>query len=188
MRHQLILVIGLVMVSCLPGEAQTPAKQILLAQAPPSPMMVFFRRSPPIHSSPTVFLTIDLPPKSRGRFTSISTATYGPERSLESRLSIVVDQSPFVTYSSMPVAQLWGGRLQLDGFGSTLGTQYVQFGPLGIGRDFRPPSHDQAGLNPWADLYGLRLRIDFGKAQTGRPTQIWRCLGWIVGKGNSCPL
>ena len=43
LRHQLILVIGLVMVTCLPGEAQTPAKQIFLAQTRPSPMMAFFR-------------------------------------------------------------------------------------------------------------------------------------------------
>jgi hypothetical protein len=23
---------------------------------------------------------------------------------------------------------------------------------------------------------------------TGRPTRIWRCLGWMVGEGHSCPL
>jgi hypothetical protein len=174
------------MVSCLPGEAQTPAKQIFPAQEAPGPIMVSFRSSPPVHSSPTVFL-IGSPPKSLGRFTRISTATYEPERSLENRFSIVMDHTPFVTESDMEVAQFWGGHLQLDGFGSTAGTQYVQFGPLGAARDFRPSSYDQAGLNRSVDLYGLSLRFDFGEP-IGRPAQIWHGLGWIVGKGDSCPL
>ena len=189
MRHQVILVIGLVVAGCLPGEAQTLAKQTFLAQQRPSgPMMLLFRQSPPNDPSPTVSLAIDLPPKSLGRFTRISTAAYESERTLESRFSIVVDQTPFVTESSMPVAQLWGGRLGLEGFGRSPGTQYVQFGPTGIGQDFRPPSRDQADVNRSVDLYGLSLRLGFGRALTGRSTQMWRCLGWIVGKGNSCPL
>lgn len=188
MRHQLILVIGLVVGSCLPGEAQAPAKQIFLAQALPSPMVLFSRPSPPSHSSRKVFLPIDLAPQPLGRFARLSTATYEPERSLESRFSIVVDRNPFITESSMAVAQLWRGRLQFEGFGTTPGTQYVQLGPSGIGHDFRPPSHDQAGLNRPADLYGISLRFNFKKTQTVRPTEIWRCLGWIVGKEHSCPL
>ena len=183
MRHQLILVIGLVMGSCLPGEAQTPAKQRVLGQPPSGPMMSFFRPSPPNDLSPTAPF-----PKSLGRFTRISIATYEPEPSLASRFSIVVDQTPFVTESSMSVAQLWGGRLQLEGFGSTPGTLYVQFGPSGIGQDFRSSSHDQADVNRSVDLYGLNLRFDFGKTLTGRPPQMWRCLGWFVGQGHSCPL
>jgi hypothetical protein len=186
--HHFILVIGLVMGSCLPEDAQTPAEQIFLAQAAPSPMMLLFRASPPNYSSPAVLLTIVLRTKSLGRFTRISTATYEPERSLENRFSIAVDRTPFVTESSVSVAQVWGGRLQLEGFGSTVGRQYVQFGPSGIGQDFRPPSHDQAGVDRSVDLYGLSLRLDFGKVPTGRPTRIWRCLGWIVGEGHSCPL
>ena len=188
MRHQLILVIGLVMGSCLPGEAQTQAKHTIPGERPSGPMMLFFRPSPPNDSSPTASFAIDLPPKSLGRFTRISTATYEPEPSLESRFSIVVDQTPFITESSMSVAQLWGGRLQLEGFGSTPGTQYVQFGPSGIAQDFRSPSHDQADVNRSVDLYGLNLRFDFGKTLTGRPPQMWRCLGWFVGPGHSCPL
>jgi hypothetical protein len=188
MRHQLILVMGLVMGTCLSGKAQTPAKQIVLAQELPNPMMLFFRSSPSNHSSPNVFLPINLPPKQLGRYSRVSTATYEPEHSLESRFSIVVDQNPFITKSSMAVAELWGGRLELVGFGSKPGTQYVQFGPSGISHDFRPPSYDQKGVDRSADLYGISLRVDFRKAQTGRPTLIWRCLGWIVGKGRSCPL
>lgn len=187
MRLQLILVIGLVMGTCLSGEAQTSANQIVLAQELPNPMLLVFRSSPSNHSSPKVFLPIDLPPKQLGRYTRVSTATYEPELSLESRFSIVVDQNPFITESSMAVAEFWGGRLQLAGFGSTPGTQYVQFGPSGISHDFRPPSYDQRGVDRSADLYGISLRVDFTKAQTGRP-KIWRCLGWIVGKGHSCPL
>jgi hypothetical protein len=188
MCHHFVLVIGLIMVSCLLGRAQTTAEQIFPAQTPPSPMMLLLRPSPPNYSSPTVLLTIVLRPKSVGRFTRISTATYEPEPSLEHRFPIETDKTPFITESSMSVAQVWRGRLQLEGFGSTVGRQYLQFGPSGMEQDFSPPSHDQAGVDRLVSPYGLRLRLAFGKAPTGRPTQIWRCLGWIVGKGRSCSL
>jgi hypothetical protein len=183
MRNQLLLVIGLVVGSYLPAEAQTSAKQILLAQRPTGRMMLLFRPSQPNYSSPAVFLTTSLPPKSLGRFTRMSTATYEPELSLESRFSIVVNRTPFRTESSMPVTQLWGKRLQVEGFSSTL-RRYPQFWSSGVGHDSGLPSPDQAAAkNRRGDLYGLSLRFEFGKAPTSRPPQIWRYLGSIVGKG-----
>jgi hypothetical protein len=167
------------MCSCFSAEAQTSAKEIFPAQPPSAPMTLLFQPSPRNYSSPKVFLVIGLFPQSPDRFTGISTGTYALESSLESRFSITEDRTPFITESTMPVAELWGGRLQLEGFHSTL-TRDPQFASSGVGRVSRPASHDQADVNRSVDLDGLSIRFDFRKGPSGRPTRIWRCFGRIL--------
>jgi hypothetical protein len=61
MRHELLLVIGLVRGRCLPGEAPTRGKQILLVRRPSGPMMLFVRPSAPNRCSPLASLAVNLP-------------------------------------------------------------------------------------------------------------------------------
>lgn len=162
MRNQFILAIGsigLLMVSCLPARAQTFANQIFLARSPSEPMMLF-RLPPPRYSSPTLLLTINKPPKFPGHVTRISTATYAPGPSLESRFSIVEDRTPFVTESRVPVARFWGGRLQLEGFDTTC-RRYPQLS--GMAHDYPPPTHDQAGMHRSFDIQGISLQFNLEK-------------------------
>jgi hypothetical protein len=90
----------------------------------------------------------------------------------------------FLTQSMLPLVQFWGGRIRLDGFTSTLHTQNVQLGPSAAGGllAFRPPRQGYPGGPRSFGFYGINLTFHFGRdAQIERPTQIWQCLGRIVG-------
>jgi hypothetical protein len=76
--------------------------------------------------------------------------------------------------------QLWGGRLRLDGFTSTLHMQSVQFGPSAAG-GLRLPQQNYAGGPRSMDLYGVSLSFHFWQdARVGHPTQALRSLSRIV--------
>lgn len=171
MRNQFLLVIGLAMGSCLPAAAQTSREQIFLAQPPSGPMMLLVR-PPPHYSLPTVFLTTNRPRKPHGRSARISAATYAPERSFENRFSILVNRTPFLSESSVPIAQLWGGRLQLEGFDSTC-QRYPQFELSNVAHDYPPPSHDQAGMYRSVDLQGVSLRFQLGQLRAKSWVNRW---------------
>jgi hypothetical protein len=98
---------------------------------------------------------------------ALVTRSYTPAPGIESRLPVEFYRTPFVTVSSVPVAQAMRGHLQIEGFGST---QYsVQFGPAGIDQPFRPPSHDQEGVNRSDDLNGIRARLIFENSAVCKP-------------------
>jgi hypothetical protein len=177
MQHQLILVAGLLLSSCLPGEAQTLTAQVFLAQARPEPTMMLVRALP-IHFPSTVSPAHQPPRKPVAQGTVFFTPAYEPDRigradachgcrSVESWSRIEVIKTPFVTESRLMVVQFWRGRLQLDGIEGTLHMQNVQFGPLGsVGP---PPSHDQAGLASSFGLDGIGVVFRFGRdARTTR--------------------
>jgi hypothetical protein len=186
MQHQLILVVGVLLSSCLPGEAQTLATQVFLAQARPEPTTMLVRALPN-HFPSNVSPASRLPRTPVAQFTVLVIPAYEPDRSLESRSLVEVVRTLFVTESRLVVIQFWRGRLRLDGFDSTLHMQNVQLSPSGSGGP--PPSYDQAGVASSVDLDGISLGFRFGRdAQTRRQPQVWRCLAWIMGKSRGCPL
>jgi hypothetical protein len=189
MRNHLVLVAGLVLSSCLPMEAQTPATQIVLAQTSSSLTMILFRASRVRLS--LIVLPIQLPGKPLPHPAFLWAEAYKPESSLESRLPIEEFRTPLLTESSFLVAHLWRG-LQLYIFESTLHSQSLQLGSptSGIGfEDLRPSSNDQAGIASSVGLDGISLRYSFGRdAETRKPVQIWRCVSWVIGNGRGCPL
>jgi hypothetical protein len=88
-----------------------------------------------------------------------------------------------LTQSLLPLMQLWGGRLRLDGFTSTLHMQNMQLGPSPSGGllDFRSSRQNYPGGPRSVDLYGFSLSFHFGQdAQVGHPIRAWRCLSRIV--------
>jgi len=108
---------------------------------------------------------------------------YERDQVLENLSMIRQVKTPFLTESSLPLIRLWGGRLRLNGFTSTLHMQNVQLGPSASegSRDFRPARQSYPGGPRSVDLYGLSLTFHFGRdAQIGRPTQIWRRLARIA--------
>ena len=59
----------------------------------------------------------------------------------------------------------------------------------GVGfQDLRPRGNDQATIGSSVGRDGLSLRYSFGPDATKKPTQILRCLSWLVGNGHGCPL
>lgn len=184
MRSHLVLVFGFLLSSCLPIEAQTLATQIFPVQARSEPTTMLVRAAP-TYFLPRVSLTIFLPRVPVAQFTNMP--AYKPDIGLENRLQMEVVKTLFLTESRLAVVQFWRGRLHLDGFDSTLHMQNIQLGPSGSGG--LPPSHDQAGVARSVGLDGISLSFRFGRdTQTGRQTQVWRCLAWIRGENRGCPL
>jgi hypothetical protein len=189
MRNRLIVVVGLLLSSCLPLEAQTPATQIALAQTSPDLATILFP-APRIPLS-AIVLPIQLFGKPLPHPAFLLDAAYEPDPSLESRLPIESFRTPLLTESSFLVAHLWRG-LKLDLFQSTLHSHGRQLGSPTSGVGFyylRPSTNDQAGLANSVGLEGISLRYSFGRdAETGKPVQIWRCVSWVIGNGRGCPL
>ena len=187
MRNHLVLLAGLILSSCLPMEAQTPAAKIVLAQTVPGLSMMLFR-------APRVGLSLIVPPTALPSVPHpayLLGEAYKPEPSLESRLPIEVVRTSFLTESSFLIAHVWRG-VQLDVFESTLHSRSLLIGSPSFAssiQDFQPSSHDQAGVANSIGFDGISLRYTFDrKAETGKPNQIWRCVSWIIGNGRGCPL
>jgi hypothetical protein len=186
MHKRFILLLGMFLGSHVPTAAQTPTPQIVLAHERIAPIMPMVRTVSP----PLLAVSFQLPGgagKSAAHFSYLFARAYDRGQGLEGLKSL----SPmhevktlFLTQSMLPLVQLWGGRLRLDGFTSRLDMQNVQLGPSAGGGllDFRPQRQGYPGGPRSFGLYGVNLSFHFGRdAQIGRPTQIWRCLTRIVG-------
>jgi hypothetical protein len=89
-----------------------------------------------------------------------------------------------LTQSNLPVFQLWGGRLQLDAFQSTLHSQNVQLGPSGYGgiEGFRPTRQSYPGGPLSVHFSGFSLSFHFGRdSRAKHPPQVWRRMTRFVG-------
>jgi hypothetical protein len=139
----------------------------------------------PAPSPAPPFPLSEIPGKSAARSTYVFARAYRDEQGLEgleglkSLWQMREVKTLFLTQSTLPLVQLWGGRLRLDGFRSRVHMQNVQLGPSGGGGllDFRPPRQWYPGGPRSIGLYGVSLSFHFGRdAQIGRPTQIWQRL------------
>jgi hypothetical protein len=165
MRKRFIMLLGIFLGSFVPGAAQTPTPQIVLAQERVVPNITMFRKVS-IPLLPSSFL-LSAPGKSPAYFSYIFQGAYKRGQDLESLSPMREVKTLFLTQSSLPLVQLWSGRLQLDAFQNTLHIQNVQPHPRGLSS---------------VHLSGLSLSFHFGRdARTGRPIQAWQCLPRIVG-------
>jgi hypothetical protein len=183
MHKRFILLLGVFLGSHVLTAAQRPTPQIVPTQGRVAPIvtMVPTVRVPLLTAS---FLLPDNPGKPPANFSYRFAGAYERDQGLEGLKSL----SPMhevktliLTQSLLPLAQLWGGRLRLDGFTSTL---HMQLGPSAGGglQDFRPPRQSYPAGPRSVDLYGVSLSFHFGRdSQVGHPTQAWRCLSRIVG-------
>ncbi len=189
MRKYLILAAGLLLSGWPSMEAQTLATETVLAQTSPSLTLIVLRASRV--RLPPMVLPVQPPRKPIPHPAILLAGIYKPETSLETRLPIEEFRTPFLTESSFLVAHLWRG-LQLDAVDSTLRSQSLQLGSPRTGggfQNFRPSSHDQAGITSSAELGGIRLRYSFGRdSDTRKGIGIWRCVSWAMGDGRGCPL
>jgi hypothetical protein len=177
MYKQFILLLAMVLCSSV-ASAQTLASQGIPAQEHSAPTGTMLRT--------VLFLRPTNPGKSTIHFSYPVRGSYGRGsglEDLESLSSMREVKTLFSTRSSLPLAHLWGGRLRLDGFTSTLDMQNVQLGPAGGGnlQDFRLRRQNYPGEPRSVTLAGVSLTFHFGRAaRIGRPVQLWRCLARIV--------
>jgi hypothetical protein len=184
MHKRFFLLLVLFLGNLVPVAAQMPAAQIVPRQDRVAPLVDMVPTAPLLPVSP---LLPDNPEKSATRYSYRFSRAYERDPGLE---GLVESLSPMhevktliLTQSLLPLVQLWGGRLRLDGFTSTLHMQNMQLGPSAGGgmQDFRSPRQNYPGGPRSVDLYGFSLSFHFGRdAQVGHPTQAWRCLSRIV--------
>jgi hypothetical protein len=186
MHKRLILLLGVLLGSYVPVRGQTLTPQMVSAPDRIAPFMAIVRTLPAQSLAPSFPLS-ETPGKSAARSTYVFARAYRDDQGLEGLKSlsqIREVKTLFLTQSILPLVQLWGGRLRLDGFMSRVHMQNVQLGPSGGGGllDFRPPRQWYPGGPRSIGLSGISLSFHFGRdAQMGRPTQIWQRLARIHG-------
>jgi hypothetical protein len=187
MHKWFILLFGVFLGTCVQTLAQTPGAQNAHSEERAVPIAII------VQTVPTALLVVPFPPfespvKSALHLNYVFARTYDRD-SLEGlerlvRLSPVREvKTLFLRQSILPLVQVWGGRLRLDGFTSTLDTQNVKLGPSAGGGllDYRPRRESYPGGPRSVGLCGINLTFHFGRdAQIGRPTQIWETLARII--------
>jgi hypothetical protein len=177
MYKQFILLLAMFLCTTV-ASAQTLASQGVSAQEHIATTSTMLRTVP--------FLRLTNPGKTAIHFSYPVRGSYGRGsglEDLESLSSMREVKTLFTTRSSLPLVHLWGGRLRLDGFTSTLDMQNVQLGPAGGGnlQDFRLRRQNYPGEPRLVTLDGVSLTFHLGRdARTGRPVQLWRCLARII--------
>jgi hypothetical protein len=209
MKRKFTLLLAMFLGSYLSTAAQIPAARIVaerdrttpvvaMVQAGPAPLMAeylplpgnpgsFAPRTLPVPVPAVSFPAHKNPANSAVHFSCVLAGPYKPDQgmdSLEDQFQVEKVDTLFLKQSSLPLAQLWGGRVRFEGFASKLNTQNVQLGPSDAGgmQDFRPWRPRELGAPPSVNSYGVSMTFHFGRdAQTGRPPQIWQTVARMFG-------
>jgi hypothetical protein len=176
-----ILLLGTFLGSHRPAVAQTLTPQIVLAQQHIVPTLSIL---PTVSTAlPAFSLLLFHPEKSTPHFSRQFAGAYLGDYSLEHLSPMDEVRTVILTQSSLPLIQVWGGRLQLDAFQSTLHLQNSQFGLAGVGpvRGSLLSGQSYPGGPLSLHLSGLSLSFRFGRdALTGHPAQLRRRLTHMV--------
>jgi hypothetical protein len=182
MHKRFILLFGLFLSGHVPAAAQTPAPRIDLAQEHVAPIVTLL----PTAANPlpaASFLLSQNPGKSNAHFSLLFSGAYERDYDLKHLSPMDEVKTLTLTQSILPLVQLWGGRLQLDAFQSTLHVQNVQFDPFGNNgmRGSRLSGRSYPGGPRSVHLSGLSLSFHFGRdARTGHPAEAWRRLSRVL--------
>jgi hypothetical protein len=183
MYKRFILLLGMFLGSHVPVAGQTPVPQIVLAQEHGAQIMTMHRTVSPTLPAARFLLSQSLG-KFPAHFSLLFAGAYQRDPSLEHFSPMDEVKTLTLTQLSLPLCQLWGGRLQLGAFQSTLHSQNVQLGPLGYGgmEGFRPTRQSYLGGPLSVHFSGFSLSFHFGRdSRTRHPTQVWRRLTRFVG-------
>jgi hypothetical protein len=211
MKRRLTLLLSMFLGSYLSTAAQIPAARIVAERDRTTPAMAMVQAAPapliaeslPVPGNPGIFAARLLPARvpavsfpahknpanSAVHFGYVLTGPYKIDQGvdgLKNQFQYEEVDTLFLAQSSLPLAQLWGGRVRFEGFASKLNTQNVQFGPSGAGgmQDFRPSRPRELGAPPSVNSYGVSMTFHFGpNAQAGRPAQIWQTVARMFGGG-----
>jgi hypothetical protein len=143
--------------------------------------MAMLPTAPTAFAAPSTLLYQD-PGNSPAHFNRLFIGAYERDASLGQLLPMERVKNLLFTQVNLPLVQLWGGRLQLGAFQSTLHIQNVQFGLSGYGgtQGFRSARQRYSGGPSSVRLSGISLSYHFGRdAQIGRPAQIWQRIARI---------
>lgn len=178
MHKRFIVLLGVVLSGYIPAAAQRPTQQIAIVHEPPAPAITIPTiplRTLPVRLPVFSFFLFQRPTLSSARFTLPIVEPYGRDYSLEDAFPIENMKTMFVTESRVSVGQIWGGRLQLNCFVSTLHMENIVLGPSVSHEGLHPPGTRSL------DQFGISLRFPFGAgADSERPAHLWKTLSRIV--------
>jgi hypothetical protein len=181
MYRRFILPLGMFLVSHLQMAGQTPVPRTILVPEHAAQIMTIQRTVSTL--APSLLLSQD-PGKSPAHFSRLVVVAYGGDHSLDYLSPMDEVKTMTLTQSSLPLGQLWGGRIQLDAFQSTLHTQNVQLGPAGYDgmEGFAPTRQGYPGAPLSIHFSGLSLSFHFGReSRTRHATQGSRHITQFVG-------
>jgi len=179
-----IVLLGIFLGSHVPAVAQTAASQFVPAQERVAPAVTMLQ-TVSAASPATFYLPFQDPGKSAAHFSRVLVGAYESDPRLERLLPMEKVKTVYFTQASLPLVQLWGGRLQLGAFQTTFHIQNVRLGPLRFGstQGFRRPLQGFQGGPGSVRVTGLSMSFHFGGgAQMGRPTLAWQRLSRMVGR------
>jgi hypothetical protein len=158
MYKRFTLLLGIFLGGHAPAVAQTVApKNVLVQERVSTTMTILPTAAGPLPT--TSLLLPQNPGKSPAHFTLQLAGNYERDHSLEPLPPIEKVRTLLFTQSSLPLTQLWSGRLHLDAFQNTLHIQ------------------NQRSVH----FSGLSVSFHFGQgARAEHPTQSWRSLSRIV--------
>ena len=159
MQKQLILVLGALLGSSLPAVGQTLAARLDLAQKGPSPGLTLLEASSMDFPPTTVRPLSALPPAEAAVRLPRALAVMEylrPKLKLSSKVRVELVHTPFIRQGRVPLTQLWGGRLRLDGFAGETVMKNVLDGPLNTVH----PGMMQPRAAP---AYGISLSFRLGR-------------------------
>jgi len=183
MYKRFIVLLGMFLGSHVPVAGQIPVPQIVLAQKHSAQIMTM-PWTVSIPSPTSSFQLSQGPGQSLPHFSLLFAGAYKRDYSLEDLSPMDEVKTLTLTLSSLPLFQLWGGRLQVGAFQSTLHSQNVQLGPSGYGgmEGFRPTRQSYPGGPLSVHFSGLSLSFHFGRnSRTRPPIQAWRRMTRFVG-------
>jgi hypothetical protein len=183
MYNRLITLLGIALCSLAPAAGQTPAPRIILAQEHVAPIIPMLRTvSNPV--PPSSFLLYQDPGKPPVHFSYLFVGATELDPGTEVLPSVKKVKTLLYTQSSLPLVQLWSGRLELGAFQNTVHIQNVLLGPLayGVMQGFRSSRRGYPGGPPSLHFSGLSLTFHFGRnVRTERSINAWRRLSRMVG-------
>ena len=181
MHKCFVLPLGMLMGSQV-AAGQISTRRSVPAQKTVAPVITVFRAESKTLLPPSFLLSQD-----RENTFAHTSLRYPEIYELDDRLArlspVIKLKTLILTQVSLPLVQLWDGKLELEAFQSTLRIQNVQFGAFGNGAmpDTRLPQQNFPGGSRSVHLTGVSLKFHFGRVgRTQRPTQGWRCVPRMV--------
>ncbi len=173
-----IALLGIFLSSVAPAVAQKPPPQSVQGQVRAAPAATMLRpvSTPSLNAS---FRLYQDPGTTVANFSFVPAEAYGRDFLVAPLPPMYEVKTLLFTESSVPLARLWSGRLQLNGFQNTIFIQNLQLDPLGYGGalDLRPPRRIYPGGPRSVELVGVSVSFHFGReARAEHSTQAWRCV------------
>ncbi len=177
-----IALLGIFLSSVAPAAAQKPPPQSVQVHARAAPAATMLRpvSTPSLNAS---FLLYQDPGSTPFQFGLLPAGATERDFLVAPLPPMYEVKTLLFTESSVPLARLWSGRLQVNGFQNTIFIQNLQVDPLGYGGalDLRPPRRIYPGGPRSVELAGISLSFHFGReAREEGSTQAWRCVARMV--------